>query len=399
MRLEGQEWEQTFADLTEVLNRDAPFKEKADQALAIGTDVLGVEHGHLTRIYPDLDYWEVLASTDAPDGLFPSGTTADLQTTFCRRVIDDNATIRLHDAPTQGWENDIAYETHGIRCYLGTLFQPSPGATGTLCFVDEPARSKEFDDGEVAFAELLVSMLASEFQVQEQAFTLDRYTRLTEIFGRILRHNLRNDLTIIQGYIDLLIDQIEQPHTDSERLRQTLNRLITLAEKSGELRQIAQMAPHFDELSVTALLYENIAAVEEEYPAATFTLSGPDEVQLLAFPSLETAVYELLENVAKHAGTDPTCSITIESSADAVTIEIADNGSGLPEDEHRVLQGEPEKPLAHGSGVGLWIVWWIIDIHDGTIQTSVTPSGTSITVMIPRPLANSRFINRQQPTS
>lgn len=399
MGLTDQGCREIFTAISEIIDSDVPFAEKADEVLGIGTHVLGVEHGHLTRIYPDQDYWEVLASTDQPDGLFPPGITADLQTTFCRRVIDDSTTISLHDAPSQGWENDIAFETHGIQCYIGTLFEPSPGVTGTLCFVDERARGKEFDDEEVAFAELLASILASEFHVHEQAFTLDRYTRLTEIFGRLLRHNLRNDLTVIQGYIELLMDEIERPATDSEHLRQTLSRLITLAEKSKELRQIAQMDPHFDELSVTALLDENVAALEEAYPAATFTVSAPEEVRLLAFPSLETAVHELLENVAKHAGADPTASVSVDSSADAVTIEIADNGPGLPENERQVLQGERETPLDHGRGIGLWIVWWIIDIHDGTIETTSRSTGTTVTVRIPRPLANSKFINRNYSTS
>lgn len=396
MKSDLQDLAGVLAELTHIFDQNATFKWKAEEVLRIGTEVLDTEHAHLTRIHPDLNYWEVIASTDSADGLYPPGTTADLQTTFCQRAISEDDTIRLHDAPTQGLENDIVYQTHGLQCYLGTPFRSDNHLVGTVCFVDESSRGSQFDDNEVAFIEHLASMLGSEFQLKEQAFSLESYSKLTEIFSRILRHNLRNDLTVIRGHMDLILERIEQPETDPERLRATMDRLIALAEKSKELHKIAQSDPELNQVSVTSMVRTNVADVDKEYPESTIEVSVPDTVQVLAFPPLDIAIRELLENAAKHTGSAPTCSVAVESSPDEVRITVTDEGPGLPESEQRVLQGEPETPLTHGSGVGLWIVWWCVKMHDGKIQTTVSDSGTAITMIIPRPSANPQLVDREQ---
>lgn len=49
-------------------------------------------------------------------------------------------------------------------------------------------------------------------------------------------------------------------------------------------------------------------------------------------------------------------------------VEIADNGPDIPEEEVNVLMYEYEvKPLYHGSGLGLWLVNWIVRQSGGTL--------------------------------
>ena len=129
-----------LAELTHIFDQNATFKWKAEEVLRLGTDILDIGHAHLTRIHPDLNNWEVITSTDSANGLYPPGTTADLQTTFCQKAIGENDTIRLHDVPTQGLEDNIAYHTHDLQCYLGTPFRSDDHLVGTVCFVDELAR-------------------------------------------------------------------------------------------------------------------------------------------------------------------------------------------------------------------------------------------------------------------
>lgn len=388
MKSDTIDWEVAMAELTAVLQQNAPFSETAQQALHIGKTALGVENGYLTNIVPGLNHWEIVASTDSEDGQFPSGLELDLRTTFCRHTIDREATVALHDAPEQGWADDIAYRTHGVHCYLGVPFQPNDTLVGTVCFVAQRPRSEPFTDAEIAFVEHLAALLETHFQLQKHLLAMDNYTKLTGILSRLLRHNLRNDLTVIQGHVDLLIKQLDQPQVDPSKLRATLNRLIALAEKSHELRRMAEWEPTFDEQAVTALVREQISTIEAEYPDVSFTLTGPEGVKLPILPSLSIAVRELLENVAEHAGDRPYCAVTIEPTPQGVTIEFADDGPGLPEHEQAVLDGEVETVLNHGSGVGLWLVWWAVDAHNGRIQTEVSATGTTVTVSIPRPAAN-----------
>ncbi|MCU4718563.1 GAF domain-containing sensor histidine kinase [Halapricum hydrolyticum] len=389
---------ETFSGIAEMIDSEASFTEKADEALALGADALGVEHAHLTRVVPELGHWEVIASTDPADGAFPVGETADLRTTFCRHTIDRNETVALHDAPNQGWVDDVAYETHALKCYVGTPLQLDDRPVGTLCFVGRGARAEPFDAASVAFVDWISSALASELQLRERDLALENYARLVSIFGRILRHNLRNDLTAIRGHIDYLLEELQRPH-DPLELEATLDRIIALAEKSKELRRIAEEESVFVEQSVTTLVEDSRTDVESAYPSATVSTNVPPEAHILAFPTLKTAIHELIENAAKHGGESPTCTVTVESAAEAVTVAVADDGPGLPEHERLALRGESGTQLAHSTGVGLWIVWWIVDSHDGTIQTSVSESGTRVTLRIPRPSKNRQLIATSQDES
>lgn len=393
------ELDSVFSTLTEIMDSGESFSHKAEKILALGAEKLGVDHAHLTRVVPELKYWEVVASTDPTGGAFPVGETAALNKTYCRRTLGRTEPLALHDAPNQGWADDIAYKTHGLNTYLGTSLQLEGHPIGTICFVDKTARSEPFSETEIAFVDWLASMLLSEFKLQEQKLTIESHSRLVTVFNRILRHNLRNDLTVIRGHVDLLIEELEQPSTDPTQLRATLDRIITLAEKSKELRQIVERESTLKKQSVTDLVEACIETIEAEYPAATLSVNSPEDVQLFAYPSLQAGIYELLENAAKHASGSPRGTVTVESGTDAVIIEIADNGPGLPAHEQLALEGELGTSVNHSTGVGLWIVWWVVKSHGGTIQTSITETGTTIAMSIPRPSVNRQLIEQPQSES
>jgi len=42
-----------------------------------------------------------------------------------------------------------------------------------------------------------------------------------------------------------------------------------------------------------------------------------------------------------------------------------------------------ETPLIHGSGLGLWVVHWIVSSHGGSVEASVGEAGTTMTIVVP----------------
>jgi signal transduction histidine kinase len=292
----------------------------------------------------------------------------------------------LHDVPNQGFADDVAYETHDLGCYLGTPITVDGTLYGTVCFVDENPRSDPFRGEELPFVEILARMLGYELEYRQHEVELDRGSRLVDVFSRILRHNLRNDMTVVRGHVSRLLGRMDQQPATEEAITATIDEMISLAEKARELEAIVRTEFEMQELSIPSVLEDSIADLESTYPDATVALEGPEEATLFAMPTLETALHELLENAVKHAGDEPTCEVTVEAAPGRMTITVADDGPGLTDQEQRVLEDEAETPLVHGSGLGLWMVDWIVGGHDGTIEASVTEAGTTITVSIPRPL-------------
>lgn len=383
MTVTGGSTDDALIQLYSIMQQDAPTEQKIEQALVLGEAFLGVDNAHLTRIDPSAGYWEAIASTDDADGEFPPGLVLDLDATYCRRVLGDGETIALEDAPQQGWEDDPAFEEHGLRCYHGTLLTVDDEPYGTLCFVSRSPRAESFTDSETLFAELVARLLEHELERHHHDAETQRRANSITVLSRVLRHNLRNDMTVVRGRIGQLEDRLEGDPDDVAELYEHIDRIIDLSDKARKLETVVSTHYDHEPVDIAALLERVIGDVSRTYPDVTATLDVEGESGIRAMPSLELALSEVIENAAKHAVPDPTVTVTVDATTDAVEVTVADDGPGLPDDEQSVLAEGVETPLVHGSGLGLWMAYWIVTNHDGTIE-AVVDGGTTITVTLPR---------------
>lgn len=369
-------------ELYDIIQRDISFEEKAALALEVGKEYLRADNGHFTRIDSETDHWEALISTDPPDGRFPPGLELDLNTTYCRRTINSDQSIALSDAPNQGWANDTAFEIHGLHCYHGTKLVVDGEPYGTVCFVAEDPR-ESFSDGETMFAELVAKLLERELERNQHEAALTRQTNLSIVLNRVLRHNLRNDLSVIRGFAQLMADELgENPY--GERTLRKVDNLIELGEKARQLDRVVAADLDREPTDLTTLTSDIVDQISREYPNASITTTFDEDVILNVFPSLAQALEEVIANAAEHSGETPQITVSVSTVPNAVTIEVVDNGPGLSSQEVAVLSSGAETPLTHGSGLGLWLVHWIVSTHDGSVTADVSEAGTTMNITIPR---------------
>ncbi|WP_418285034.1 PAS domain S-box protein [Halorubrum sp. DTA46] len=369
--------------LYDIVRQDIPFKQKGREALALGAEYLQADNGHLTRIDQETDHWEATVSTDPDSGAFPTGLELDLGATYCRRTLDSDSQIALHDASNQGWETDIAFESHGLNCYLGTTLVVDGESYGTVCFVADEPRQESFSNEETMFAELIARLLERELEREQHEATLTQYANLALVLNRVLRHNLRNDMCIIRGYTQLMAERLDHDSYGDTVLK-NIDNLIELTEKARELDEIVAADHERETANVVSLVEDVVNGVCQDYPNAAVSIESESEITVGLLPSCERALRELLENAAKHSGTHPQITVAIETVPNAVEIHIGDNGPGLDDEEAEVLETGAETPLTHGSGLGLWLTHWIISNHDGEITALFSEAGTTMTVSIPR---------------
>jgi K+-sensing histidine kinase KdpD len=101
-------------------------------------------------------------------------------------------------------------------------------------------------------------------------------------------------------------------------------------------------------------------------------------------PAIHLVFDNLIENAAEHNTAEtPTVAVSVSRTESNVTVTISDNGPGIPRHELAVLTNEAETDLEHGSGLGLWIVNWVIDDSTVSVQYDTDTDGTDVTVTLP----------------
>lgn len=370
-------------DLYEVMRSDVPFERKARAALSLGKAYLRMDFGLLTRTDTKTDDWEILAITDTSDGEFSDCLELDLSTSVFRQTMADHGQVAIHDVSNQGWADDPAFETHGINSFLGTTFVVNGDRYGTVCFLSGDPRREPFSEEETMFAELVSRMLERELERERQEAAITRQTNLAMVLNRVLRHNLRNDMTVIRGYTQLLADTIEDESVGEIALNH-IDNLLALSQKARELDRTIAFEFEYEEADVVSLVEGIVDTIEDRYPSATIRFDHDGPVTATVLPSLERAIRELVENAAKHSGQTPTIRISLEADPNTVEIRIEDDGPGLDNNEVAVLETGTETPLAHGSGLGLWLTHWIVTSQDGHVDATVTDDGTTMTISVPR---------------
>jgi len=171
---------------------------------------------------------------------------------------------------------------------------------------------------------------------------------------------------------------------DLEPALDALSDLHKLSEKAKELNRAMETNAEQQDVEVNSYLSRLLTGFRHSHSDLDVSFDRSDEVRIGVFPSLQVAVRELLDNAAKHARPALQITVSVEETAETVEINISDNGPGLSEQHQRVLEEGTETPLMHGSGLGLWIVYWIVTSHGGYLDTAVDEAGTTVTVSLPR---------------
>ncbi|MFC6756920.1 PAS domain S-box protein [Halomicroarcula sp. GCM10025894] len=214
---------------------------------------------------------------------------------------------------------------------------------------------------------------------QQDVTEQQRITRVVELLNRVLRHNLRNELTVIEGYTDFIDDPPEGMDIQA-KIRRPLRRLVSLSERARELENIAKTARDPDRIDPTDLLS---GVADRHREGTTVDVSVDTGRDICAGTELETAIGELVTNAVAHDPDDhTTVSLSARDEGKWVVVTVADDGPGIPPMEVAVVEAGQETPLEHGKGLGLWLVNWVVTQYGGSFQLSAE-DGTIATLRLP----------------
>ncbi|GEM_PF-3149177 len=192
-----------------------------------------------------------------------------------------------------------------------------------------------------------------------------------EVLNRILRHNIRNEVNKAIGWLDML--ETNSADIDQETL-QTVRESMTTLERMSEKARAVEFSHPVDRASFVPIdtagrIRQVTSKIRNRYPHATIQLDLETDAPVrAAIDEFETILENLLENaIVHHDREQPIVTVRTDVTAETVSIRITDDGPGIPPTEWELL-GETETPLAHTSGLGLWLVYWLVTGMGGKIE-------------------------------
>lgn len=251
---------------------------------------------------------------------------------------------------------------------------------------------EEFERVCQAFNEMQKTILSDQEQrIRNENARIDMVTGIS--------HDLRTPLTSIRGYIKGVLDGV----ADTEEKRTMY--LDTAYDSTVEMNILLQKLFDFSRMESGQMPFHmvriDLAEYVKGFVAQKEKTSKPSEVQFVMeqeeeiLPEADVDIEQirrildnLLENSIKYVKKHPVeVWIRVIKKETYLTLEWKDNGEGVPEEKigkifdrfYRCDEARTKK----GSGVGLYVVKYIMEQHGGSVE-AVNDRGLKITLRFPR---------------
>lgn len=210
-------------------------------------------------------------------------------------------------------------------------------------------------------------------------------------------HELRTPISVIKGYAQLidrwgkddrkiLEESIIAIKNEADNMNKLIERLLFIARAD-----VGNLKPDKKEISLSDLIKSIVEETKLYDHDHNFKIEINNNILLFADEKLMQQLFRIIiDNSIKYTPNNGTITINIAEEKDYIKISIKDTGIGIPKDElsnifdrfYRV--DKTRNKDTGGSGIGLSIAKWIVELHNGKISAkSVIEKGTTIIVEIP----------------
>ncbi|WP_435195768.1 sensor histidine kinase [Natronomonas sp. EA1] len=205
------------------------------------------------------------------------------------------------------------------------------------------------------------------------------------VLNRVLRHDIRTKANIASGYAELLREEHDPAYLDA--IEEVADDLANISETVGNVEAALSADVEAGAVDLADLVERCLAQARERFPDAHLVSEVDGPLPVSGTDHLCLAIEELIDNAVRHAEHD-TPHVTVSASLGGLHAElrVADDGPGIPEPEREVIEEGTETPLDHASGLGLWLVSWVVSRYGGEVRIEDNdPEGTVVAIRLLTP--------------
>lgn len=235
-----------------------------------------------------------------------------------------------------------------------------------------------------------------KWQLEQEAIYHREVEELKNNFVSLISHDLKTPIAKMQAICDRVLSQNpESGFTDD---------LLSLRNESSELHRYIQtilqitraeskdFKPNKDAADINKIVEDVVSRLESLAKERQISMHLNLEPLFLIEVDpvmIREVILNLVENAIKYSKDGGEIEVETQEINDLVKVIVRDNGVGIPPaDLERIFEkfyrGRQEKSSIKGSGLGLYLVKYFVELHNGELRIkSEDDIGTEVTISLP----------------
>jgi signal transduction histidine kinase len=248
---------------------------------------------------------------------------------------------------------------------------------GSIAWVQDKSKFIYDEQGNPLRVEGITSDITERKQAEE---TLREANKKLNLLSSITRHDINNQLTVLQGYLTIL----KKKHpglSGNEYFEKT-------AISTQRIASIIQFTKEYENIGVNAPVWQDcrnlvdIAVKQATLGQVTVQNDLPAGTEVFADPLIARVFYNLLDNAVRHGGKITAIRFSAEERDGILIVLCEDDGIGVPaEDKERIF----ERGFGKNTGLGLFLSREILAITGiTTTENGVPGKGARFEMTVPK---------------
>ena len=232
-----------------------------------------------------------------------------------------------------------------------------------------------------------------------QTKQIERQRNELSVLNWLIRHEIRNDASIILGWASGLEADTPNEQRSLDRIEDAGEHIVSLTKSVGELvSTLEDETADLTAVDLGAVLDAEVTRLRENHESVSISSAEePPDVSVKANQFLGTVLHNVLLNAIDHNDTDTsTLEISVQlpgvaggeldatpadggTEQEYVWVSVADNGPGIPDGTKDTVMEKAYSSDADGAGIGLYLVKQFMNQYDGVVRIEDnTPRGAVV---------------------
>ena len=272
------------------------------------------------------------------------------------------------------------------------------GSRDTTVVLSQQGRAKEFLVSVFPVRDAMHGLgtvvLLKDLESVKAVQSLVSYSAKLAALGRLtsgVAHEVKNPLNAMMIHLELLREKLEGSSSEVQQSLEVVGSEIRRLDRVvlGFLRFMRPQELSFKPLDLNALIGSVVAFVEPEWESRGVRFASELDASLPLISAddelLRQALLNILQNACQAMPNGGTVTVRTEREGrESVRISISDEGVGIAAEDLDKIFKLYYTTKADGSGIGLSLVYRIVQMHDGAVEArSEVGRGTTIIVRLP----------------